>query len=258
MKTSETKTSLFDMTPEAKKGEALPDMKQKSTAKRKGSNMLPQTASDYMRVLLDADALASNADSKKAEAACKGFADKLPRFGINANAMRLGMFLAQASHESGGFARYSENLNYTTVDRLFAVFPRVLMLKGYNKGNAGKLLRNPKELAEAVYGGRKDLGNTEPGDGARFPGRGLFQITGRYNYTRAGEDIGIDLLANPELAADPYTSAWIAAGFWNRKGLNRHADNNAFVVVTQAVNPPCVGLAERQALYKRIKQALNS
>lgn len=258
MKTSKTTPSLFDMAPEAKKGEALPETKQKIAARRKGSNMLPVTAEDYLQVITDAGALADRADSKKALAACKGMAEKLSRYGINGNVMRLGMFLAQVSHESGGFAHYTENLNYTTLDRLFAIFPRALMLKGYNRGNASKLLRNPRELAEVVYGGRKDLGNTEPGDGARFFGRGLLQITGRYNYRRAGEDIGLDLLANPELAADPYTSAWIAGAFWNRKELNRHADNNAFVVVTQAINPPCVGLAERQALYKRIKAALAS
>lgn len=135
-------------------------------------------------------------------------------------APRAAAFLAQILHESGGFQ----------------------YLREIASGQA--------------YEGRQDLGNTQPGDGPRYKGRGFIQLTGRYNYTKAGQDLGLDLQGNPELAADPAIAAKTAVWFWNNKGLNSKADKGDFIGITRAINPGLKHLDERQRLYERAKQVL--
>jgi putative chitinase len=108
----------------------------------------------------------------------------------------------------------------------------------------------------ARYDGREDLGNTEPGDGARFRGRGLIQITGRANYGAIGASLGLDLLDNPDQAADPATSLRIACEFWKSCDLNDFADQDDALAVTRLVNGAFNGLDDRQAALARAKAAL--
>jgi len=135
-------------------------------------------------------------------------------------ALRAAHFLAQACHESDGFCTTQE----------------------YADGSA--------------YEGRIDLGNTQPGDGPRFKGRGLFQLTGRANYTVYGDALHLDLVDNPELAADPKISLLIACEFWKRGALNDPADQDDIVTITRRINGGLNGLADRMACLARAKPAL--
>ncbi|MDY7229570.1 LysM peptidoglycan-binding domain-containing protein [Hyalangium rubrum] len=139
--------------------------------------------------------------------------------GINTK-QRQAMFLAQLAHESGGL-RYMEEI-----------------------------------ASGAAYEGRRDLGNTQPGDGTRFKGRGPIQLTGRSNYAAAGRDLGIDLVNNPQRAAQPDVGFRVAAWYWNTRGLNTHADQGNFREVTRRINGGYNGLADREAYYRRALAAL--
>jgi putative chitinase len=114
-----------------------------------------------------------------------------------------------------------------------------------------------EELASgAAYEGRKDLGNTQPGDGVRFKGRGPIQLTGRANYRAAGKALGIDLENNPKRAADVDVGFRTAAWFWNSRDLNRFADQGNFREITRRVNGGFNGMASRQKYYDRALQVL--
>lgn len=141
--------------------------------------------------------------------------------------VRLAAFLAQLLHESAGL-RYMHELWGPT-------------------------------QAQLGYEGREDLGNTEPGDGERFRGRGPIQITGRANYKAFGERLGLDLLGHPELAATPRVGFLIAAHFWKLKHLNLLADQGtkaAFVTITRRVNGGINGLEDRLAKWRQARRLL--
>ncbi|KPA98082.1 glycoside hydrolase family 19 protein [Pseudomonas asplenii] len=99
------------------------------------------------------------------------------------------------------------------------------------------------------YEGRQDLGNTQPGDGSKYRGRGLIQITGRANYAACGEALTLDLIAQPELLEQPANACMSAAWFWSSKGLNTLADAGQFTKITSRINGGQNGAADRQALY---------
>jgi predicted chitinase len=139
--------------------------------------------------------------------------------GINTPA-RQAAFIAQLGHESGNF-RYSEEI-----------------------------------ASGAAYEGRRDLGNTQPGDGERFKGRGYIQLTGRANYAAAGRALGLDLVNNPQLAARPENAARIAAWFWNSRGLNAKADAGDFAGITRSINGGTNGAADRNQRYQAALAAL--
>ncbi|HEU0097416.1 MAG TPA: peptidoglycan-binding protein [Allosphingosinicella sp.] len=137
--------------------------------------------------------------------------------------LRIAHFLAQCAHESDGFCTTEE----------------------YASGRA--------------YEGRRDLGNNQKGDGPRYKGRGLFQLTGRANYRAYGPKVGIpDLVDRPERAADPAVSLLIACEYWKerRGGLNRFADQDDIVTITKAINGGTNGLDDRRRYLARAKQAL--
>lgn len=112
--------------------------------------------------------------------------------------------------------------------------------------------------AQTRYEGRADLGNTQPGDGKRFMGRGLIQITGRANYAACGAALGIDLIAQPELLETPVHASASAAWFWLKNNLNRFADRGDFVGLTRAINGGTNGIGDRRALWERAKAALHT
>jgi putative chitinase len=134
--------------------------------------------------------------------------------------LRAAHFLAQACHESDGFV--------TTIE--------------YASG--------------AAYEGRADLGNTQPGDGVRFKGRGLIQLTGRTNYAAYGPLVGLDLIAHPEQAAEPVAALKLACEFWNRHGLSALAELDDVVTITRRINGGLNGLDNRQECLAKAKAAL--
>lgn len=114
-----------------------------------------------------------------------------------------------------------------------------------------------REIASGdAYEGRKDLGNTEPGDGRRFAGRGLGQITGRSNYAACGVVLGLDLLAHPEQLEQPNPAARSAGWFWETRGLSAIADAKKFGTACRAWNGGYNGLDERIESYIRARAAL--
>lgn len=116
------------------------------------------------------------------------------------------------------------------------------------------------QLVEAAsgsaYEGRKDLGNVSPGDGVRYKGRGIFELTGLSNYRIYGKTLSIDLVGNPALAEDPGTSLRIAVAYWTLHALNVSADNDDCAQITRRINGGSNGLAERQAGVDRALGAL--
>ena len=152
---------------------------------------------------------------------------------------RLAHWLGQCHHESQGFTRLSENLNYGAV-RLVAVWPS----RFPTAAAAQPFANNPAALANKVYGGR--MGNTEPGDGWTFRGRGPIQITGRDMYRQAGEALGQPLEHSPEMVMTPTIGALTAAWVWFVKGLNALADADDIEGITRRINGGLEGLDARR------------
>jgi len=137
---------------------------------------------------------------------------------------RMAAFLAQVGHETKGFRWLTE---------LWGPTP-----------------------AQTRYEGRRDLGNTQPGDGRRYCGRGLIQVTGRANYKAASLALATDFVDQPELLAEPEYAVRSAMWFWQSHGLNERADKGEFLRITQIINGGTNGLKERQALWAKAKEAL--
>lgn len=118
-------------------------------------------------------------------------------------------------------------------------------------------LRTTEEFASgAAYEGRLDLGNTQTGDGRRFKGRGLLQLTGRANYKSLGETLNIDLVGNPKLAGEPKLSLVIACEYWKSRSINGHCDRDDLERVTRRVNGGLNGLDDRRQYLVKAKNAL--
>ena len=163
---------------------------------------------------------------------------------------RIAAFIAQVAHESGGFRTLEENLNYSA-DRLLVVFP-----KYFNAGQAAVYARKPQKIASRVYASRMGSGDEESGDGWTYRGRGLIQLTGRWNYKRCGEALALDLLSEPELLTDPVYAALSAAWFWDDIDGNRYADSGDFEALTRKINGGTHGFADRLAWLERTREAL--
>ena len=128
-------------------------------------------------------------------------------------------------------------------------------------GHESGQLKYVKEIwgptkAQAKYEGRADLGNTVAGDGSKYRGRGLVQITGRANYKACGEALGLDLINHPELLEKPQHACMSAAWFWSTRGLNTLGDAGKFDTITQRINGGQNGAADRKALYERALKVL--
>ena len=118
-------------------------------------------------------------------------------------------------------------------------------------------LRYVEEIASGIaYEYRKDLGNTQPGDGMKYKGRGLIQITGRNNYAECGKALGVDLITNPELLETNDLACRSAAWFWASRGLNDLSDRGDFERITKRINGGLNGYQERLAYHARAKMAL--
>ena len=162
------------------------------------------------------------------------------------------MFMAQMSHESNGFKRLTENLNYKPA-RLLAIFPsKFKSLEDAQQVVGG----GQSKIAERIYGNRKSLGNLHSGDGFRYRGRGIVQLTGRTNYRRAGQAIGVDLETDPDRAAELDVAVRAALWFWQDKDIGRHARQGDVEKVTRLINGGKIGLAERKLEYTQWQKRL--
>jgi putative chitinase len=157
---------------------------------------------------------------------------------------RLAMFLAQIGHESGGLTKLHENLNYKAA-RLTQIFP-----KYFRDVDPNEYANNPEKIANRVYCNRMGNGDERSGDGYRFRGRGAVQLTGRSNYEACGEDLEVDLVANPDYLETPEGAIRSAAWFWDQHDLNDWADKKDVTTVTKKINGGTIGLEERKELFE--------
>lgn len=159
---------------------------------------------------------------------------------------RQAAFIGQCGHESNNFRTLEENLHYSA-SALMRVWPS----RFPDNDTAEKYANNPEKIANKVYAGR--MGNTEEGDGWKYHGRGLIQLTGKENYEHCGSSIGVDLVGNPDRLLDPEYAAMSAGWFFNKKGLNQIADIGDVVTLTKRINGGTLGLDDR---VMRTNQAL--
>lgn len=162
---------------------------------------------------------------------------------------RIAHFLSQISHESTGFTKFVENTNYTTVSRLLQIFP-----KYFTTATAQQYINKPIAIANRVYANRLGNGNEASGDGYKYRGRGLIQLTGKANYQSYKNYSGVDIVANPDLATRIDIALDIAGWYWNSRNINSVADKNDVVAVTKKINGGTNGLDDRKnklAFYQK-------
>lgn len=165
--------------------------------------------------------IAPQLPESRAERMAPELARAMAQYGIN-TPRRQAAFLAQIAHESMGFTRLTEIAS----------------------GDA--------------YEGRSSLGNTQPGDGRRFKGRGFIHLTGRDNFARAGRVIGVNLVGQPELAANIRNAARIAGWYWKERGLNELADRGQFAEITKRINGGLKGQKSRETYLARARAAVGT
>ena len=174
-------------------------------------------------------------------------AEAMARFGINTR-LRRSAFIAQLMHESSSFTRLEESLWYTTAERIARVFRLPIDV-------AQGLVKSPQSLANRVYANRLGNGPESSGDGWRYRGRGLIQLTGKDNYTRASKALGVFYNASPESVCLPKHAALTAAWFWHMYNCNDPADRGDIDAITRKINGPAMmGREERADLYRHILQ----
>jgi putative chitinase len=169
-------------------------------------------------------------------------------------APRVAAFMAQCAHESGQFTVLQENLNYSA-DGLQKIFRKYFPTPESTAGYA----RQPEKIANRVYGGRMNNGPESSGDGWRFRGRGIIQITGRDNYTRCSQDLYEDdtLIQDPDKLCSKDGSIYSACWFWWGRGLNEFADRGDMLTITKRINGGTIGLDDRMKHYNHFLQLLS-
>jgi putative chitinase len=194
-------------------------------------------------------------------AACQEFNINTPQ--------RIAGFLSQCAHESGGFERLQENLNYSA-DGMAGIWPKRFAVLGPDKKPVKKdgknqpnkfalaLHRKPEMIANVVYSGRMGNGPTESGEGWKYRGRGLKQLTGKDNHRACSEGLGVDLVENPDLLLEPIYAARSAAWFWSANKCNVFADAKDIEGLTKRINGGLIGIDDRKKRYASAMRSLSS
>lgn len=173
------------------------------------------------------------------QSACDEFQINTPK--------QVAAFIAQTAHESAGYTRLTESLNYSA-EALMRVWPKRFPTKTV----ADAFARKPELIANQVYSSRMGNGPVQSGDGWKFIGRGLKQLTGKDNYTRCGNALGFNLVESPELLLLHVGAARSAGWFWSVNGCAALADAGQFEQLTKRINGGLIGLADRKARYDRV------
>jgi putative chitinase len=176
----------------------------------------------------------------------------LPEYEID-SPQRVSAFIAQCTHESGGFKRLKENLNYKW-ESLRKVFPKYFPTDELAQEYAHK----PEQIANRVYGGRMGNGDESSGDGFRYCGRGLIQLTGRNNYTKFAESIGMAVEEVPALLETFEGAVKSACWFWKTNNLNQFADAGDILTMTKRINGGTIGLEDRIKHYNHALEVFSS
>lgn len=172
--------------------------------------------------------------------------DACTKYAID-NPYRLAAFFANAMHETGGFKIFEENLNYSAAG-LMKTFK-----KYFNSSNADAYARNPQKIASKVYASRMGNGDEASGEGWKYRGRGVFQLTGKAMYKDYSQAGGIDFVGSPDKLLEPYNSAYSGAWYFSKKGCAPYADRDDITKVRYRVNGGTNGLSEVTSLYEKYK-----
>jgi putative chitinase len=176
----------------------------------------------------------------------------LPDYDIN-SPQRIAAFIAQCSHESGGFTALKENLNYRAVT-LRKIFPKYFPTDDLANAFAGK----PEMIANRVYASRMGNGDEASGDGFRYCGRGLIQLTGKSNYQSFADSLEMNVEDVPDYLSTFEGAAQSACWFWESNNLNRFADSGDIKGLTKAINGGYIGLEDRIQHYDHAMQILQA
>tara|TARA_B100000035_G_scaffold312881_1_gene325304 strand:+ start:334 stop:1167 length:834 start_codon:yes stop_codon:yes gene_type:complete len=177
--------------------------------------------------------------------------DMLPEYDIDTED-RVAGFIAQCAHESNNFRVIKENLNYSA-KALDAIFPKYFKRAGRD---AQQYHRQPEKIANVIYANRMNNGDTASGDGWKFRGRGIIQLTGRYNYTQFAKSINSGLRATVEYLSTKKGALESACWYWSTNGLNKHADNQDILMMTKRINGGTIGLEDRKKHYAHALEVL--
>lgn len=175
---------------------------------------------------------------------CEALNNILPEYGID-TPQRVASFLAQCAHESGGFKALKENLNYKaeSLTKVFhKYFPTLDLANQYAK--------QPERIANKVYANRMGNGDEASGDGYRYCGRGLIQLTGHDNYQSFADSLEMSIEEVPSYLETFEGAIQSAAWFWETNNLNAYADNNDILGMTKRINGGTIGLEDRQRHYQ--------
>jgi putative chitinase len=176
----------------------------------------------------------------------------LPDYEIN-TPQRVAAFLAQCAHESGNFTALHENLNYRP-ETLCKVFPKYFP----NADIANQYAHQPEKIANRVYGNRMGNGPEESGDGFKYCGRGLIQLTGKQNYSKFAESIDTPVEDIPEFLGTFEGAIQSACWFWETNNLNQYADNGDILTMTKRINGGTIGLEDRTNHYNHALQVFGA
>jgi len=154
--------------------------------------------------------------------------------------LRLAHFLSQMAHETMGFKKFEENLNYSA-SRLLEVFPNY-----FNNSTAQQYANKPKLIGSRVYANRYGNGNEQSGDGYKYRGRGFVHLTFKSNYQAYSNYSGTDIVNNPDLAARLDIALDIAGWYWKTRGINAFSDADDIINVNKKINGGTNGLADRK------------
>jgi putative chitinase len=166
---------------------------------------------------------------------------------------RQAAFIGQCAHESMNFTKLEENMNYSAEGLMKtwpSRFPTLESAKPYH--------RNPEKIANKVYAGRMGNGPEETGEGWLYHGRGLIQLTGKDNYTLAGDALNMDFIHSPDYVLVPKYAALTAGWYWNKRQLNKEADAKDFTGMTKKINGGTIGLDDRIAHIKHAQEVLTA
>lgn len=166
---------------------------------------------------------------------------------------RVSAFIAQSAHESGNFTALHENLNYRAVT-LRKVFPKYFPTDDM----AAQYAQQPEKIANRVYSNRMGNGPEESGDGFRYCGRGLIQLTGKSNYQAFADSVQMPVEEVPAFLATFEGAIQSACWFWESNNLNQYADSGDILTMTKRINGGTIGLADRQAHYNHALQVFGA
>jgi len=212
--------------------------------------------------------VAAGVKQATAEKWADAVANACAEFGID-TPQRIAGFLSQCAHESAGFERLQENLNYSA-DGMAGIWPKRFAVLGPDKKPVKKdgknqpnkfalaLHRKPEMIANVVYSSRMGNGPTESGEGWLYRGRGLKQLTGKDNHRACSAGLGVDLVSNPDMLLEPVYAARSAAWFWATNKCNVFADAGDIEGLTKKINGGLIGIDYRKKRYANAMSSLSA